>query len=362
MREKLVNQFEIPSETISLPPNANRGVENTEVFEQIAFDDLLKNQYNGMIGSIDYLEFTVFNFSNPNDVINYILELDPVDFIDLEHGGGGYSKMWRYTGGDIRILHGADIEKMGIHVTITGDGCKVLFAKTLPSVLFYNFVEYNANVTRIDLALDNFDDIYYYPSDLDMYVNNSLVSSRWRSCRFMHEKTMQGVITGSTFYLGSTSSDLFCRIYDKKLEQQGKHIDVDREWVRWELVFKRDRAQAVFIELLNNNFQLGETFVGVLTNYFNILEPSTDSNRSRWMFDKKWQRFIGEVKPIRLYRVIRERNLDPIKMWVVKQVMPSLATILQAEESLDWIVSEIFANQYRINSHHIHLINEYRAG
>lgn len=49
-------------------------------------------------------------------------------------------------------------------------------------------------------------------------------------------------------------------------------------------------------------------------------------------------------------------------MWVVKQVMPSLATILQAEESLDWIVNEIFANQYRINSRHIHLINEYKAG
>lgn len=231
-----------------------------------------------MIGSIDYLEFTVFNFSNPNDVINYILELDPVDFIDLEHGGGGYSKMWRYTGGDIRILHGADIEKMGIHVHIL----PVMAARYYLQKLYrlFSFI-ISLSITlmshRIDLALDNFDDIYYYPSDLDMYVNNSLVSSRWRSCRFMHEKTMQGVITGSTFYLGSTSSDLFCRIYDKKLEQQGKHIDVDREWVRWELVFKRDRAQAVFIELLNNNFQLGETFVGVLTIIL-YLVPSTDSN------------------------------------------------------------------------------------
>lgn len=362
MREKLINQFEIPSETVTLPPNANRGVENTEVFEQIAFDDLLKNQYNGMVGSIDYLEFTVFDFSLPDDVIKYILELEPADFIDLERGGGGYPKMWRYNGGDIRILHGADIEKMGIHVTITGDGCICLFAKVLPSVLFYNFLEYKVNVTRMDLALDNFDDIYYYPSDLDLYVNNSLISSRWRTCRFMHEKTMQGVVTGSTFYLGSTTSDLFCRVYDKRLEQSSKGIEIDREWVRWELVFKRDRAQAVFVELMNNDFQLGETFAGVLTNYFNILEPSNDSNRSRWAFDRKWKRFIGEVKPIRLYRIIKERNIDTIKMWVVKQVMPSLSTIMQAEDSLDWIVSEIFANQNRLSPRHIRLIDEYKAG
>ena len=100
----------------------------------------------------------------------------------------------------------------------------------------------------------------------------------------------------------------------------------------------------------------------VLTNYFNILEPSNDSNRSRWAFDRKWKRFIGEVKPIRLYRIIKERNIDTIKMWVVKQVMPSLSTIMQAEDSLDWIVSEIFANQNRLSPRHIRLIDEYKAG
>ncbi len=80
-----------------------------------------------MLASIDWLEFTVFDM-DCIFVIQNILGLELTDFDDTGRGGRGYPNMFQANFGDVRVLHGAkNPEIMGVHVTISGQGCKALF-------------------------------------------------------------------------------------------------------------------------------------------------------------------------------------------------------------------------------------------
>ena len=334
------------------PPAANRGVQRPEV-QTIQFDELCRVDYNGMLASIDYLEFTVFDMDYIF-VVQNVLELSLTDFEDTGRGAGVYSKMSRFIWGDVRILHGSqEPDRMGIHVTIPGEGCRSLFSHIKPSDLIRNILTYNCKVTRIDLALDNIGDIYFYPYEIRQFVHDGLVKSRWRSFETIQVCSIQSAeLTGDTVYLGSRTSDLFCRIYDKTLERIYRKDDKDlpEHWVRWELVCKDDRAQVACEQLLNTGFAIGKIFSGVLSNYFSILvENPFDSHKDRWPINERWQQFIGDVYPIRLFRVLKpERTLEDVADWITSQCAPSLSAIIRVYGN-DWIEREIGLNAWRTN-------------
>ena len=354
--DKVLKMKNLNSVSDCQPPVTNRGVqnpkENTSV-QTIKFDDLCRVDYNGMLASIDWLDFTVFDMDYIF-VIQKILGLELTDFEDTGRGGGGYPNMTQANFGDVRVLHGAkNPEVMGVHVTIPGAGCRALFSRILPSVLIENILSYNCKVTRIDLALDNIGDIYFYPNELDDFVNGHLVKSRWTSFQLVQDKNMHtAVIKGDTVYLGSRASDLFCRVYDKTLERIAKDdVEVPDHWVRWELVCKKDRAQVVCEQLLNTGFAIGEIMFGVLSNYFTIIEPNYSDEKHKYRADvnPRWQRFLGDVKPIRLFRILRkEQTLEDKKDHVMKQYGPTLSALFRVYGP-DSIVAEIGLNAWRTN-------------
>lgn len=344
------------------PPAANRGVGSPEriddsdgLVKTIEFDDLCRVDYNGMLACIDYLEFTVFDMDY-TFVITDVLGLSLTDFSDVGYGAAGYQNMSRAVWGDVRVLHGSkEPERMGVHVTIPGDGCRALFSHIMPSDLIQNILGFNCKVTRLDLALDNIGDIYFYPYEIKQFVFNKQTKSRWRTFELVQSGSIQSAeLTGDTFYLGSRTSDLFCRVYDKTLERIYRKDDkeVPEHWVRWELVCKDDRAQVACEQLLSTGFAIGEIISGVLSNYFSILvENPFDSHKDRWPVYDRWQKFIGDVRPIRLFRVLKpERTLDDVENWLVKQCAPSLSAMIQVY-GMGWVEKEIGLNSWRINNH-----------
>lgn len=338
-----------------VPPITNRGVQTPNVentVQTIHFDDLCRVDYNGMLASIDWLDFTAFNMDYIY-VIQDVLGLALTDFEDTGRGGGGYPKMVIANFGDVRVLYGSqNPDVMGVHVTISGQGCKALFARVLPSVLIKNILDYECKITRMDFALDNIGDIYFYPHELEYYIDNKLVKSRWSKyesikCKDMHSSNLKG----DTVYLGSRTSDLFCRVYDKTLERiAADDVEVPENWVRWELVCKHDRAQVAAEQLLQNGFAIGEILAGVLSNYFSILDRNyTDSHRHRWPVNARWAQFLGDVKPIRLFRVVREeKTLEDKKEHVMHQYGPTLSALFRVY-GVDAIVKEIGLNAWRTN-------------
>lgn len=343
-----------------VPPTTNRGVQTPEentVVKTIQSDELCRTDYNGMLASIDWLEFTAFDF-DWHIAISDLLGLDPQEFTDSGHGGGGYTHMLRCNFADIRVLFGGRDEKttkeMGVHFTVPGDGCRALFSRISPDKVISTLLSYSATVkiTRLDLALDNIGDIYFYPRDLKVYYDDGLVKSRWKNWELVQSgKNGQKELTGDTFYLGSRTSEMFCRVYDKTLERIAKNdTGVPEHWVRWELVCKHDRAQAAAEQLNKSGFALGEVMFGILSNYFTLLkENPNDSHKERWATDERWSNFLGDVQPIRLFRVLKnEKTLDDKIVWVQSQVRPTLSAILQVY-GLEWFEINIGLNAWRAN-------------
>lgn len=342
------------------PRSTNRGVQTPKkenTVETVQFDDLCRTDYNGMLASIDWLEFTAFDF-DWHVAIADLLGLDPQEFTDSGHGGGGYTHMLRCNFADIRVLFGARDEKttkeMGVHFTLPGDGCRALFSRVSPDKVIKTLLSYNENVqiTRLDMALDNIGDIYFYPRDLKQYYEDGLVKSRWVNWQLMQSgKNGKKELTGDTFYLGSRTSELFCRVYDKTLERiANDDTEVPEHWVRWELVCKHDRAQAAAEQLVKSGFALGEVMFGILSNYFCLLkENPNDSHKERWPMDERWANFLGDVQPIRLYRIVRkEKTLDDKIDWVTSQVRPTLSAIMQVYGT-EWFEINIGLGAWRGN-------------
>ena len=331
--------------------------------ETVQFDDLCKVDYNGMLASVDFLEFTVFGMTW-RDVIKKVLHLELSDFTDTGKGGGGYTNMYRADFSDIRVLFNTNERiDMGVHVTIPGDGCRALFARVLPSVLIKTVLDINKHAddrlfptsskfTRIDLAIDDIGAVHFFPHELMQFIDAGVVKSRWRSWETVKSGKMHSAtLTGDTVYLGSRSSDLFCRIYDKTKERIAKDdVEVPENWVRWELVCKADRAQVACEMLFANNFAIGEILFGVLSNYFAILEPNeNDSHRDRWPLNQRWLNFLGEVQPVKLFRVLKpERTLENVEDWIINQCGPSISAIIRVY-GVDWVEREIGLNAWRKN-------------
>lgn len=366
---KRINMYRKQNEALRIENTASdctpdtliRGVQTPiekNAVQTVHFDELCRVDYNGMLASIDWLEFTAFNFQW-NDVISDLLGLDPQEFTDTGHGGGGYTFMMRCNFADIRVLFGARDEettnKMGVHVTIPGEGCRALFSRVSPDVLLSELLSWDESVqiTRLDLALDNIGDVYFYPHELKQYSDDGLVKSRWKNWELVQAgKYGKKELTGDTFYLGSRTSDLFCRVYDKTLERIAKDdVEVPDNWVRWELVCKHDRAQVAAEQLLLSGFALGEVMFGILSNYFNIINAdySDDKHKNRASLNPRWVEFLGDVQPIRLYRIIkREKTLDDKIEWVKNQVGPTLSAIMQVHGS-DWFELNIGLGEWRKN-------------
>lgn len=347
-------------DTVCNPHFTNRGVQTPKeekTVETIQFDELCRTDYNGMLASIDWLEFTVFNF-DWHIAISEMLGLDPQEFTDSGHGGGGYAHMLRCNFADIRVLFGAYNEEvtkqMGVHFTIPGEGCRALFSRTSPDKVIENLLSYGENVriTRLDLALDNIGEVYFYPRELKQFYDDGLVKSRWKNWELVQSgKNGKKELTGDTFYLGSRTSDLFCRVYDKTLERiANDDTEVPENWVRWEMVCKHDRAQVAAEQLMRSGFALGEVMFGILSNYFALLEENpNDSHKERWPHNPRWARFLGDVQPIRLYRIVRkEKTLDDKVDWITKQAGPTISAIMRVYGP-DWFELNIGLNAWKAN-------------
>ena len=169
---------------------------------------------------------------------------------------------------------------------------------------------------------------------LEVYKNVKLRKGS-NYIKIVHSKSLKdpNEYKGYTFYIGSPSSNLFLRIYDKYSEQKDKSLaflDQYFEWLRYELVFKDEKAQDLFVDIIEkllNKESLGSLWGLYMKEVFTIctLESCIDSNKSRWIIDPKYSDFIGgfEKQPFK-----RKKNktseLQKSKDWIEKQASKAL--------------------------------------
>ena len=186
---------------------------------------------------------------------------------------------------------------MGISLNMSGQGCRAFeeYSDVSWVDLFTRIFEANGKITRLDLAYDDHVgilDIRRIKVDIEdrNYVSKSK-KSQWT-----WSDDQEKDIHGNTGEVGSRSSPVLIRIYDKAAERGFK----DRHWIRVELQLREKRAQEAGRLLFRLN-HVGRVATGILRNYLTFRVPSADTNKSRWPIAYYWEQVLMNMEKLAVW-------------------------------------------------------------
>lgn len=305
--------------------------------------------------------FDYFSFTILEDDVNYLsiahyLKIDPSLFVELK-GVNGYQV--RYCCHGVNICTNGQVG-MGVHVFITGEGCRYLESLkdfTWKKLFSYVYM-YKSNVCRLDVARDCFN----YELDLDkieeLMLNGNCVSVFTKaSIRTEIERLKTGETGGKTLYFGRRESNVFIRMYDKKQEQ---NVNCNY-WVRCELELKRIVADQFIVCYLSSMDiePIGELFTSLLNRYIRFAN-GTDTNRSRWKTLDFWVKFIDTTKKLYLSLKKVQKSFEHLRKHFVKQYGRFLTMMVLADDD-DTVLNNIAENMlHKLKPRQIDIINDYR--
>lgn len=273
----------------------------------------------------------------------------------------GYPLQTRFHG--ITISYGADREEfykdaskarmdMGICLNLSGQGCRAFeeYGHGDWLKLFdYIFTSDKYNITRLDLAYDDHSGILdinriRYDTEAQNYVSKST----W----WLNEYGSPGC----SVYIGSPTSQIRIRIYDKAAE---RGFDDGRHWIRVELQLRKDRAYVAAAELYKQQ-HIGRVVSGVLRNYLTYRVPSGDSNKSRWEICYYWQQLLFSMEKVSLWISPGEPyNFRKTVSWLQDAVAPALYTMYRVYGSLGSLFEPFQREQRSLSRKYDNVIAEH---
>lgn len=311
--------------------------------------------------SIDFLTFTDKLIDNPREMISTYLGMSPDLFEDPGFGLLAYRRSL-YFGG-IYVLYDGDngsddtLNTMtGCCVSMSGDGCRSYDEFSNHACAWYDLFwmirENDCNVSRIDVACDDFDGL------LDMDLIISFTRRNDIRSRMMKRQIVESLNgkdhAGSTVYIGSPSSETRVRIYDKKAEQELSDIE---HWVRCELVLRGQNALA-FVSMACDH-DIGELCSMVLNDKLAFIYRD-DSNISRCSVAEWWSEFVGNIASVHLITSVKVKpNLERCAEWFRLQVAPSFA-MLWDTFGMDLLSDILHDGRERLSDQQSALVEEFR--
>lgn len=242
---------------------------------------------------------------------------------EIVKGAHGYHDRLYYDGISI---HYNGREDMGIWLEMSGQGCRTF--ETYGSGKYEDiFAEVlsdpdEVHITRLDIAFDDHTDVL----DIDQICTDTEEQEYVSRFRGWQVTRSDG---GNSVTLGSRSSEILIRIYDKAAE---RGYEDGRHWVRCELQLRRERALAY----ISQTCTAGEAYKGVLLNYLRYVEPDVfDMNKWRWPLKDYWDNLCGSAARIRLYsKPGTEYNILNLERFVFEQAGNAIQTyqIIYGEE------------------------------
>lgn len=303
----------------NLTPRTNRGV--------------ITPNTNSLTSCVDWFSATFFNCKNWQELCGIICVSEGL-FDVKEKGINGYSKsaVW----GNIQIFFDGHSENMGIFLNMSGQGCRQ-FEETFEetgwgwSDFFEYVLGYEMNITRLDVAIDDFYG-YFKLKQIESCIRRGCVLSRFKTARNFEEFILKnGETNGQTIYFGKT--DVIIRFYDKYAERVNKGYALNREidfWQRTEVQLRGDRAKAAVETIVNNELQIGIFIKGILNRYLCFKEKGTQKHRTQWKNCRWWDKFLNGVDKIRLSLTAPEKTILRTKDWIDTQICASVATLFEA--------------------------------
>lgn len=302
---------------------------------------------------IDWIQFTTKE-TNPLNVIITLLHLNVKDFIELKKGKLGYKRQLHSD--NIFVLFEGNQklgQEMGTHIIITGKGCRIYETNNSLTKLIERINKYDCKITRLDLAIDDKEGNTIVLDEIIKDVKKGNTVSKWKNSLELTQRSLNdGTITGQTINLGSRTSEVFLRIYNKSLQ-----MEQEGNWVRMEIEVKGEKVKE--LQRIINSKPIGPITKKLINNYIRIVEPGKDKNKSRWKTKQYWLNIINTTEKLSLTTRPEERTLEDMKSWVEKQVSTTLATIVLAEGgSVDFLYEQITEGSKKLKEKHKNIIQK----
>ena len=286
---------------------------------------------------IDYVGVTFKNVQ-VEQVIKEILKLDISFFIDNDYGFFNYRRSYRFD--NILILHNGedDSKGMGVHVQMTGAGCRQLdcYLKTQKRKwkdFFKDCFELDpdCNFSRLDVSIDDTKVYFKIPKLLKKIKSGELVSRFKYSYGFEKLKNGDGVNVGTTIYIGSPTSDIRFRFYEKNYEQAFKQkVEVEEigDWNRYEIQIRNENATKC-ASVLARSENVIYIIKSILNNYVRFVNKDINdlTHKHRWKTWRNWSKFIEDSGKLTLYIKPEPKTFEETYRWLLKQTSNSLKTI-----------------------------------
>lgn len=306
-----------------------------------------------------------------------LLKYPDVSERQFEHANiNNYRHGYVTLGEFIKIWFGGAINKNNLYhnkLDMNGQACQDFIARGGNFYdLFVFFVNNGANFTRADAAIDVLTNKYFTIDKILEYAKNKSYVSPMRQGEYVFSWDSDDV-SGETIYFGSKkhSNTLIC-IYDKKLEQFNKGIEImDEAWIRVETRFKEQRANWFVSEFINNSENKND-FSFIAEALFAVLEfkektiegkITNDTKRSRWDSAEWWLDFISVASKADFKSKVKikptlERKID----WVDRSVSKPLSQIYHNDptEFITLIYELIHQKDKDFDNTDLSMINNYR--
>ncbi len=248
---------------------------------------------------IDWLSITSKTLS-PEAIIS-MLGMQDCNWQQI-NGARGYQDRYWY---DCISIHFNGREDMGVWLEMSGQGCRAFET--------YGNGDYNAifnlalnntddiHITRLDVAYDDYCDTL----DIDRLCKHTL-EQKYRS--LFQEYSVTQSSKGQSIQLGSSSSTVLVRIYDKLAERLSKLKPKDKEkivneiphWIRVELQMRDERA-VEFARHLVNNSDIGKIYSAVVRHYLEYGWYRYPEDRKLFTCFSYWDNFLNNSEKISLY-------------------------------------------------------------
>lgn len=280
----------------------------------------------------DWLSFTtkIHNLSEVIDLLDF--RPDTVRFKQEDKGRYFYRKSLYYEG--IHIYYdGFTIKNgdQGICVEMSGKGLRNWEEYSsadydkLFDLILANYSDdpdqCKMKLTRLDVAYDDFEGLLDLPYIFTETLSNNFVS-RLKTQEF-NCKRRSGKNIGLTVSHGSMQSNLYIRIYDKRLEQKAQEIL--KHWVRCEIQLRHEDAMG-FIKLKT---PIEKSYFDVLNNYLRYVVPSDDTNDRRASTAPFWLKFIRSAEAKSIFNKPKnDYKIENLMGYVENQLSGSIKTYM----------------------------------
>ncbi len=279
-------------------------------------------------------------------------------------GARGYQDRYWYDSISIHFNGRAD---MGVWLEMSGQGCRAFES--------YGNGDYNAlfnlaldnpkpiHITRLDIAFDEYTGIL----DIDKLCKHT-TEQKYRS--LSSEFSVTHSSKGKSIQVGSSSSAVLVRIYDKLAERLSKmRSESDKEkirdeiphWIRIELQMRDERA-VEFARLLVERADIGKVYTAVLRHYLEYGWYRVPEDRKSFNCFSYWNELLNNSEKLSIYVSPGvDYNLARCHNYVFNCAGNAIDAVLQIH-GIDIFKKMLAERDISQNPKYQNLINKYKKG